>query len=56
MIKTADVVQKLWNRWNDGATYRQYVTELIYLLFLKLAKKTGTEDQLPDGGTAEATR
>jgi type I restriction enzyme M protein len=28
-------------------TYHQYVTELTYLLFLKMAKETGTEDQLP---------
>ena len=44
---------KLWNLCNvlkdDGVTYHQYVTELTYLLFLKMAKETGTEDQLPDG-------
>ena len=45
--------QKLWNLCNvlkdDGVTYHQYVTELTYLLFLKMAKETGTEDQLPKG-------
>lgn len=51
--KTHDIVQKLWNLCNDlrddGVTYHQYVTELTYLLFLKMAKETVTEDQLPDG-------
>ena len=50
---THDIVQKLWNLCNtlkdDGVTYHQYVTELTYLLFLKMAKETGTEDQLPKG-------
>ena len=48
---TSDIVAKLWNLCNilkdDGVTYHQYVTELTYLLFLKMAKETGTEDQLP---------
>jgi type I restriction enzyme M protein len=50
---TQDIVAKLWNLCNvlkdDGVTYHQYVTELTYLLFLKMAKETGTEDQIPDG-------
>lgn len=50
---TLDIVQKLWNLCNvlkdDGVTYHQYVTELTYLLFLKMAKETGTEDQIPMG-------
>jgi type I restriction enzyme M protein len=50
---TQDIVQKLWNLCNvlrdDGITYLQYVTELTYLLFLKMAKETGTEDQIPKG-------
>jgi len=48
---TSGIVGKLWNLCNilkdDGVTYHQYVTELTYLLFLKMAKETGTEDQLP---------
>ena len=48
---THDIVAKLWNLCNilkdDGVTYHQYVTELTYLLFLKMAKETGTEDQIP---------
>lgn len=50
---THDIVQKLWNLCNvlkdDGVTYHQYVTELTYLLFLKMAKETGKEDQIPKG-------
>lgn len=50
---TTDIVAKLWNLCNvlrdDGVTYHQYVTELTYLLFLKMAKETGTEERLPDG-------
>ena len=50
---THDIVAKLWNLCNilkdDGVTYHQYVTELTYLLFLKMAKETGTENQLPEG-------
>jgi type I restriction enzyme M protein len=53
MPNTQDIVQKLWNLCNvlrdDGITYLQYVTELTYLLFLKMTKETGTEDQLPKG-------
>jgi type I restriction enzyme M protein len=50
---TQDIVAKLWNLCNilrgDGVTYHQYVTELTYLLFLKMAKETETEHQLPKG-------
>lgn len=53
MPRTQDIVQKLWNLCHvlrdDGVTYHQYVTELTYLLFLKMAKETGTEEQLPEG-------
>lgn len=42
-----DIVQKLWNLCNvlrdDGITYHQYVTELTYILFLKMMKETGKE-------------
>jgi len=52
-MTTHDIVGKLWNLCNvlkdDGITYHKYVTELTYLLFLKMAKETGTEDQLPKG-------
>jgi type I restriction enzyme M protein len=52
-MTTHDIVGKLWNLCNvlkdDGVTYHQYVTELTYLLFLKMAEETGTEDQIPSG-------
>lgn len=50
---THDIVAKLWNLCNilkdDGVTYHQYVIELTYLLFLKMAKETSTDSQLPEG-------
>jgi type I restriction enzyme M protein len=53
LMTTHDIVGKLWNLCNvlkdDGVTYHQYVTELTYLLFLKMAKETGTEEQIPVG-------
>ena len=46
-----EIVAKLWNLCNvlrdDGITYHQYVTELTYILFLKMAKETGAEAKLP---------
>ncbi|MBR8832119.1 MAG: Type I restriction enzyme EcoKI M protein (plasmid) [Chroococcopsis gigantea SAG 12.99] len=53
MNVTSDIVQKLWNLCHalrdDGITYLQYVTELTYLLFLKMAQETGTDGKLPSG-------
>ena len=47
MTTTHDIVAKLWNLCHvlrdDGITYHQYVTELTYLLFLKMAEETETE-------------
>lgn len=47
-----EIVSKLWNLCNvlrdDGITYHQYVTELTYILFLKMAKETGSEDTIPE--------
>jgi type I restriction enzyme M protein len=52
-MNTNDIVSKLWNLCNvlrdDGVTYHQYVTELTWLLFLKMTAETGTESQLPEG-------
>jgi type I restriction enzyme M protein len=49
-MTTNDIVGKLWNLCNvlkdDGVTYHQYVTELTYLLFLKMAQETGEESKL----------
>lgn len=52
-MTNAEIVSKLWNLCNvlrdDGITYHQYVTELTYILFLKMAKETGTEKNIPEG-------
>lgn len=50
-MTTQEIVAKLWNLCNvlrdDGITYHQYVTELTYILFLKMAKETGVEREIP---------
>lgn len=50
-MNTQEIVSKLWNLCNvlrdDGITYHQYVTELTYILFLKMAKETETEKNIP---------
>ncbi|MEC2158015.1 class I SAM-dependent DNA methyltransferase [Virgibacillus halodenitrificans] len=47
-----DIVQKLWNLCNvlrdDGITYHQYVTELTYILFLKMMKEKDNEKHIPE--------
>ncbi|WP_022794327.1 N-6 DNA methylase [Marinococcus halotolerans] len=47
-----EIVQKLWSLCNvlrdDGITYHQYVTELTYLLFLKMMKETNNEQIIPE--------
>lgn len=51
-MNTQEIVGKLWNLCNvlrdDGITYHQYVTELTYILFLKMAKETGVEANIPE--------
>lgn len=51
MSTTTDIVAKLWSLCNvlrdDGITYNEYVTELTYLLFLKMLEETGRETRLP---------
>lgn len=48
---TTHIINKLWNLCNilkdDGITYHQYVSELTFLLFLKMAEETNTEKRLP---------
>ena len=48
-----NVVQRLWGLCNilrgDGVGYNQYISELTYLLFLKIAEETGAEALLPEG-------
>jgi type I restriction enzyme M protein len=50
-MTTQEIVNKLWNLCNvlrdDGITYHQYVTELTYILFLKMAQETGKEGNIP---------
>jgi type I restriction enzyme M protein len=52
MSATQDIVAKLWNLCHvlrdDGVTYSEYVTELTYLLFLKMMEETGQENRLPE--------
>jgi type I restriction enzyme M protein len=51
MVTTGDIVAKLWSLCHilrdDGVTYNEYVTELTYLLFLKMLEETKKEDRLP---------
>jgi type I restriction enzyme M protein len=52
-MTTKEIVDRLWRLCDvlrdDGITYHQYVSELTYILFLKMAQETGTEDLLPKG-------
>ena len=45
-----EIIQKLWNLCNvlrdDGITYHQYVTELTYILFLKMMQETREEKNI----------
>jgi type I restriction enzyme M protein len=50
---TRAIVQRLWGLCHilrdDGITYQDYVTELTYLLFLKMMQETEREQALPAG-------
>ncbi|TPG13541.1 N-6 DNA methylase [Sphingomonas oligophenolica] len=52
MNPSADLVNKLWRLCallrKDGVTYHQYVTELTYLLFLKMASEQKDESRIPE--------
>src|SRR6516164_7686303 len=52
-MATREIVQKLWNLCNvlrdDGIIYQAYVTELTFLLFLKMMQETARENALPKG-------
>lgn len=58
MTTSSEIVSKLWRLCTllrkDGITYPQYVTELTYLMFLKLA--SGRESQRPPRELASAWR
>ena len=49
-MSNQEIVQKLWNLCNvlrdDGITYHQYVTELTYILFLKMMQETAQEQDI----------
>ena len=51
MTTTGDIVARLWSLCHilrdDGVTYNEYVTELTFLLFLKMLEETKKEDRLP---------
>lgn len=51
-MNNQEIVKKLWNLCNvlrdDGITYQEYVTELTYILFLKMCKETESESQIPE--------
>lgn len=51
METTHDIVAKLWSLCHvlrdDGVSYNEYVTELTYLLFLKMLAETERENRLP---------
>lgn len=53
MPTTQDIVAKLWSLCHvlrdDGITFHEYVTELTFLLFLKMMKETDSEKLLPEG-------
>ena len=52
MTTTTDIVAKLWALCHvlrdDGVTYNEYVTELTFLLFLKMLEETKREERLPE--------
>ena len=52
-MNSENIVQKLWNLCHilrgDGISYHGYISELTYLLFLKIAEENGSENLLPDG-------
>src|SRR6185312_12614396 len=52
MNPATDLVNKLWRLCamlrKDGVTYQQYVTELTYLLFLKMASEQKDEGRIPE--------
>ena len=51
-MNNQEIVQRLWNECNvlrdDGVTYLDYLTELTYILFLKMSKEQGQEAQIPE--------
>lgn len=52
-LGTQEIVNKLWNLCNvlrdDGITYHQYLNELTFILFLKMAEETSNEEDILEG-------
>lgn len=52
-MNNTEIVAKLWNLASvlrdDGITYHEYVTELTYLLFLKMMQEQDAESIIPEG-------
>lgn len=48
-----EIVQRLWKLADvlrdDGVSYQNYVTELTFILFLKMMKEQDAESQIPEG-------
>src|SRR3989338_6197110 len=56
---SSQIVQKLWNYCNvlrdDGMSYDDYVEQLTYLLFLKMADERTKAPYVPDFGAHKPT-
>lgn len=52
-MNNTEIVQKLWDLSSvlrdDGVSYQDYVTELTYILFLKMMKEQDAEEVIPKG-------
>lgn len=52
-MNNENIVQKVWGLCHilrgDGISYHEYISELTYLLFLKIAEESETEKLLPAG-------
>lgn len=52
-MSSENIVQRIWNLCHilrgDGVSYHEYISELTYLLFLKIADENRTDSLLPPG-------
>lgn len=53
VMNADNIAQKIWSLCHilrgDGVSYHEYISELTYLLFLKIAEENHTESMLPIG-------
>lgn len=51
-MNNQEIVNRLWSLCDtlrdSGITYQDYLTELTYILFLKMCKETGREEYIPE--------